>query len=40
VQSVLGIPFVRGLNDKKGPMRRVETMRRGFEAAEFDEEGV
>jgi hypothetical protein len=37
---VLRIPFVRGLNDEKGPMRRVETTRRGFEAAEFDEEGV
>jgi hypothetical protein len=37
---VLRIPFVRGLNDEKGPMRRVETTRRGFEAVEFDEEGV
>jgi hypothetical protein len=35
---VLRIPFVRGLNDEKGPMRRVETTRRGFEAAKFDEE--
>jgi hypothetical protein len=35
--QVLRIPFVRGLNDEKGPMRRVETTRRGFEAAEFDE---
>jgi hypothetical protein len=39
-EHVLRIPFVRGLNDEKGPMRRVETTRRGFEAAEFDEEGV
>jgi hypothetical protein len=30
---VLQIPFVRGLNDEKGPMRRVETARRGFKAA-------
>jgi hypothetical protein len=37
---VLRIPFVRRLNDEKGPMRRVETTRRSFEAAEFDKEGV
>jgi hypothetical protein len=36
-EYVLRIPFVRGLNDEKGPMRRVETTRRGFEATEFDE---
>jgi hypothetical protein len=35
-QPELRIPFVRGLNDKKGPMRRVEMARRGFKAAEFD----
>jgi hypothetical protein len=40
VVYVVRIPFVRGLNDEKGPMRGVETTRRGFEAAEFGEEGV
>ena len=39
-EKVLRIPYVRGLNDEKGSMRRVEMTRRGFEAAEFDEEGV
>jgi hypothetical protein len=38
--TVLQIPFVRGLDDEKGPVRRVETPRRGFKATEFDEEGV
>ena len=32
IQKVLGIPFVRGLNDEKGPMRRVEPPRQAFEA--------
>ncbi len=38
--TALRVPYVRGLNDEKGPMRRVGMTRRGFEAAEFDEEGV
>jgi hypothetical protein len=37
---VLRIPYVGALNDEKGPMRRVEPTRRGFEAEESDEEGV
>ncbi len=36
---VLRIPYDIGLNDEKGPVRRVERTRRGIEAEELDEEG-
>lgn len=38
--DVLVIPYVRGLNEEKGLMRRVEPTGRGLEAEEFAEEGV